>query len=502
MPQINDYSVPELQAQEPVGGLQPNLEAAGAIGRSLENVGNAIGGVADVIHKREAAKETSQVFATFAKGREQWTTELSDQVANPDFDVEEFGKKYDDWVSKQAESLNTGEGKNYFTRQAARLQGALLTAGAKQQAAIAGAAAKADMQEGINSFANTLEKDPDQFMDIKQSGLEGVDAMVQNNPRLAGAAPALREHLNKQLAMAAIRGYAKQDPGSIEDNRPSAGQKALDSGVFDQYLSNDEKTKMEAYVRAQSRAADADKARQAKSVEQIQTKQVEDWQQTSLPRLMNNNLSAREVMDAKLEDGSPLPFDRKLAWLKLIDEHAKKDFQTDPHLKADLIARMNLPEDDPRRVSTQDEIREHVGKGLSLEDAGKMFHYLKGTPEQQAIAANEKNLLNLAKKKILKDALTTRGTDATSVARYNMFFDDLQHAKENLRKQGRPMSDLFDPNSKEYFGNKVGDEKYQVSMSEMLENSKPVMKKADPKDPNARKPGESAADYLKRRKGG
>src|SRR4029077_21104643 len=125
MPQINEYGAPEVAAQGPVGGISPNVEEMGALGRGIENLGTAVSQGSEMLHCREAQKETSNVYSRINALRVTQTEYLQQHASSPKFDIDDFKSKFADQVNQIGETLNTAEGKDYFERQSARLGGSL-----------------------------------------------------------------------------------------------------------------------------------------------------------------------------------------------------------------------------------------------------------------------------------------------------------------------------------------------------------------------------------------
>ncbi len=500
MPQINDYSLPEVEAQGPVGGISPNLEAAGAAGRGLERLGGAIEEGADVLHRKEAQQEVSETYAKVAKMRADWTQNLYQHANDPDFDTEKFQKDYSDQISEIGDTLNTGEGKDFFNRQAARLGGDLLSRASRVQAQAAGNQAKVDMQEGLNHDSNTLAQSPDQFDQIMDANREMLKYKVLGNAKLAAMEPQLEEHTKKELAKAAIRGWTNVDPGSEEDERPGMATKMLDKGAFDDYLSNEEKTQMYAYAKRAERVADTKNLLSSKAQEKAQKAEYHAWSMDFGEKL-NAGIASEKDLHAVNSQGKPiLDAEQVYGWQEKLRAMAKQDFKGDPRVMGDTIKK--VLNGDITDVSDVDKL---MGpKGLSLGQASAIkSHFPNLNDDTKIRVQSEKNLIHTVSA-IPKDAMA--GSEDLFRERSNQFYTDLQQKKKDYNAQGKPLGDLFDPNNKDYFGSPDNIAKYRPSMTDQMNYIQNKMMKTTLQTPEAkgnekmRKPGEDITTWRARTK--
>lgn len=450
MPQIQDYSAPETQGQGPVGGISPNMDAVSAPGRALQNIGNTLEQASDMFHRRDAAKETSDVYATFAKMRADWTNQLEEQSSDPNFDTQKFQQSYGDQVDELSQKYNTAEGKDFFNKQAARLGGALLTRASKIQMQQAGDQAKAELQEGVNTDAATLIKDPTQFADVVDAGQEFVHAQVASNPKLSGHEEMLKQYMAEQQAVAALKGYQNQNPGSFADGEDGLGKKMLDSGEFDKYLKPGSRDKLENYFKASSRANDAQSAIQDRAQQKAIKEGTENFETAMLPKMLNGTFSPKDVLNAKLPDGTDIAPAVKMHLIDKAREYAIHQFDSNPNVKADILSKIARGE-----ITDSSQIVAKVGRNsLSPQDASELSNLTAKTPEAKEEMKADKAFMQQMGTAIRFKTMNNAGQNVYSPVgdtKYAQAVTDYNNKKADLRKAGKPVSDIRDPSSPSYF---------------------------------------------------
>lgn len=494
MPRIEDYSA-QTEAQGPVGGLDPRVEAAGYMGRQVEKLGGVIGQTGQEIFKRQEQAEISDTYATFADARSKWTSDLQDQVQKGTLNVDEFKQKYQDFVDSQADKVTTASGKNFFNRQAARLGGSLLTMAAHGQVAIAGAKAVADYQSGQNSLQDALMKDPSQFQDAIDSTHENIDGLTAAGSVPADKAPMFIGRASTDLAKAAVRGWAQIDPVTAK--------KKLDDGEFDKYFDGDAKKQMYGEVQMAEHGKAIEDARIQKAQDDAQATKADQTMQDWLPKILSNSLSTKDVTN-----NHDLDFGQKARILNMIEQNQNKEIKTDPRVVVSLARRALLPDGDPQKITDMSQLSPYVGKGLNLSDVTKINNFIAKTPEGIAINADRKKLLDYAGAALIKkDAMGIQ--DPQGQKNVAQFMTDLQNQEAQMRTQGLPLKSLYDPSSKDYFGNKI--DGYKRSSQEIMQDQAQQYKDAANKQinpttgqqlakppPDKIQPGESPADFLAR----
>ncbi len=482
MPEIQEY-LPQTEAQGPVGGTSPNLELGGATGKALERLGGVLSENAERIDRRQAQEETTDIYASFAEKRANWTAKLQQQTQDGTLDVDKFTEEFDKDAEKDGEDLSTPEGKHFYERQKSRLRGSLLEMAVAGKAQLAAADAKGAWLQSMGHTSSALMQDPSSFQDAYESGVEAIDAMIKTG----GLPEKMRDkavaEMGAEYAKGAIRGWAEQNPANAKH--------MLDKGAFDDYLNADQKYQMQAEVHHYAAAQETEGRRADKAVEDAQKAAREAWGQHALPKLASNSLSTKDGL-AAVKDGT-LKWEQGERWLGLIDQGARKEFQSNPRVKNALIQKIvNPSQDDQNPIEGPEDLMKHVRPGeLNISDFNQLNSLFNKTPEQQAAHQGEKALFDAAKKTIrYRDPLTNQYS-VQGEQKLAKFMDDYIHAKNTIKAKGGSISDLVSPSSAMYFGNNL--ENYQTSMEDQLTHTAEAQKrKAVPP------PTEPPDQYLER----
>ena len=447
MPKIRSYD--QTQTQATSRGLAPteNPSTAGAPARGLQSLIESAVDLGSAIYRRQAQNEVSELNAEFADARAEWTQKIDDQIQTGKIDTQKIDEDYTNFVDKINTDISTPAGRRFFDRQSARLKGYVLSNAARGQARLAGEKAAAEWQVALNSSGNTLQQNPGGFRDVYDSSIEAIEAQVETGAMPAAIAEKFKLRTGQELAQASIRGYANQSP--------EVAQKMLDSGQYDEHLTPDQKAQMQGYVNAQKTAAEIDERRRLAAEEKAKKLKSEAWQQENLSKLSNGSLVTKEILN------SPMAPDEKIRWMKLADEATKQNTQSDPKVFNELTRRVLLPPDDPQHIDGITGLAPFVGKGVSIDDVTKINSFIQKLPEGQNIRDNRKRLIDFADAKLVKIDYQTGSKDPDGESNMASFVVALQEREAQFRKENKNVSDLYNPNSKDYFGNEVN--KYQLT---------------------------------------
>lgn len=453
MPKIRSYDNTQVQSSGRGLPMAGNPGAAGGEARALQGLIGAAVDTEDKIYQRNAQNEVSELNAQFADARAEWTQRVSDDVQKGTIDTQKIDQDYADSVNKMNENISTHEGRQFFDRQSSRLRGFVLSSAARGQAQVAGQRAENDWRIALNGNGNALQTDPTGFKDTYDASLEAIDAQVQTGAMPAKIADKFKIETGTELAKSAIRGYANMNPDVAE--------KRLNSGEFDQYLTPDTKAQMQNYITAQKSADEIDQRRRLAADEKAKKLRSEAWQQETLPKLANGSLVTKDILS------SPMSADEKIHWMKLADEATKKNTESDPRVKNELTRRVLLPPDDPNHIDSITGLAPFVGKGVDIKDVTEINSFMQKLPEGQNLRDNRKRLLEFADAKLVKNDPMTGVKDPDGEMNLSAYSVALQEKEAQMRKDGKPVADLYNPQSKDYFGNEVN--KYQLTPQQVYQ---------------------------------
>lgn len=454
MPRVQEY-LPEVEASGPQGALSPNTELLSAEGRGLEQLGSDVGKANDAIYNRVSQAETSDVYESIAYKRAELTQSIQDQTNDGTINTDSIKQQYHDWVDSQSDQYQTDAGKNAFNRQSARLGANMTIMAARGQTAVAGHNAVASFANGMNTDANTLENNPSQFEDTYTSAMENLQQQVDNGLIKATDAPKIQQTIGQKYMESSIRGYAKISPDDAKI--------FLDDGKADQFLTPDQKKQMYSEVRSYKTASIIDQERSDTMAKKAQAAEAEQWGQANIQKLYSGSLSTKSILSA------PMTTEQKEHWMNMQKAQSQMEEKTDPGVYNDVVRRINLPDNDPQKISDpfQSEITAKVGNGISTKDMSGIISYFDKTPQGQILTTQRKQMMDLAKANLTKSNPMLGIQDPDGEYNLMNFTNALQQAEGNLRQQNKPVSDLYDPTSPSFFGNKLS--QYQSSPQQIMQ---------------------------------
>lgn len=494
MPKIQDYSTPQYNAPTNAIESASGLAQPGSVGRAMQGFGDVVSDTANVIYKRKAQEETTDLNAKFAEARNEWATIVDEETRNGTIDSDKVSEKLREYVDGLNQDISTFEGRSMYEKESARLVSSVTISAARGQAAVAGAKAENSWRTALANNSSALMGDPSQFEDIYQSTLENIDLQVQSGVIPAAMAEKFKRQTGQELAKGAVRGWA--------DLNPDLAQKKLDS--YDQFWDSDVKAQMQGYIDEKRRAVEVDAQRSERLQKEAQKKRAELWEQQALGKLVSNEISADDVVKSPA-----LSADQKKEWLRLVKQRQEETLQDNPAVKNELFRRIYLPDDDPKAIRDKYQLSQYVGRGLSVQGFTALSTQLNNSPEGKAIRDNRRQLMDYASARLVKKnslgMADPRGEELLSA-----FMADLQQAEDEFRKEGKNPADLYNPRSRDYFGNSL--DKYRRTQKDIMQETIQEMRRVNnskeidftrPKTvANPRRQGESIDDYLKRSRGG
>jgi hypothetical protein len=477
VPRIRDYSSPQLNQGEQ--GVDP-VHTAGFAGQEFQarqDLAQTTQGVIGKIEQRQSQEEVSDLNSKFADARDEWTQRIQEQTIQGTVDVDKINTDYQEYVNKLNQNISTSTGRQFFDRQASRLKGQVLKSAGRAQAQLAGERAKENWLNGLNKNANSLQSDPEGFQDTYESTVEALQAKVDSGGLPALAAEKLRAQAGEDLAKAAIRGWARLSP--------ELAQKRLDRGDFDAYLKGDQKAQMQTYIDARAGALETEGKRLTASEEKARKAKAEVWMQKALPEMVRGQLSTTEILDSK-----DLDFDEKVKMMRLSKQAVEPTGQLDPKVYTDLIERVVLPDEDPRKIRSMTDLAPFVGHGINIAKAAEINKFMKLLPENENQRINEKNLIDQAKGALIDKSPMGQilGTDQLGHENFARFMNDVQHTKDEWAKQNKPMSELYNPDSPNYLGNLI--KKHRLTPEQVVSQKAKIASELTAKEAARKKTGE------------
>lgn len=460
MPKIEAYNVPKVDGGGELKNFASN-EYPDVAYTSQVNQGRAISEFGDQIVKRQTQVELSDANAQMAKAQSDWQVRLQQQTQDGSINTEQVKQDYADYMQKLGGQYHTPEAKAFFSRESAQLGTSILGSAMKSQAVIAGARAEDNLMTATNHDATSLRTDPSTFDLILSRNQAAIDAEVKNGSLSAVDALKIKEASSKELAQAAMKGWAELNP--------EFAKKKLAEGTYDKYIDDATRSQLETYIKVNENAKDSESARRDAAITRAQKLQDESWQQSAIPLLTKQALTTNMVIQS-----NALP-ETKLRYLRLIKESAKEGVVSNPAMINELTRNALLPDDDPnKRIRNMGDLAPYVGKDININDAEKIVKFTKTLPQEEAIQDNRKRLVKYATAELVKSN-SFAGPDPKGEYNLSQFVVSLQKQEEQLRKDGKPVSALYDPTNKDYFGNQIN--KYRRTQQEIFADRANVIRK-------------------------
>lgn len=489
MAEIQEY-LPQVSSPEPVGGVSPNIELAGAVGRSIQNLGGTLEQAGEALHRRNSQRESADVYSQTAQQRADSFSDMDSGLQDGSYDKDKFFEKFDKDSADYGSKITTPEAKNYFERQNARLRGSLLKHSTLGEAQVASREAVGQLVSAKNANAKTIFDHPDQFDDINQGMLEHSDQMAN-----VGAIPAkmrdkLLQDTSKEYAVSAVLGTAQINP--------KAAKTLLDDKKFSTYFTTEQRESLMHSIDRVDRDKRLDQDQALKRMQDAQKMNYMAWSRKMAQPLEDNQVTTKDTTDAMHK--GVLTAEQKEHWDQWIARRQDRDFKTDPKDYNELARRVLLDDSDPTHIDDVDQLKkEALARKIAptgTNSIQSLETLLAKTPEEKQYKQSEKALMDAAKRQVLfKDGLG----NPSLLGDQNLakFKADYAQAKKEAQDKGQNVKELSDTASPLYFGNRM--EHYKASLEDQFRyEQEQRTNKANEDNKNARKPNESIEDWKKR----
>lgn len=508
MPKIREYDL-QTQGSAPVAGKR--IEGSSIdVGRGLMAAGQGMQELGQGMAIRDEQADISLVNAEIAKRQAEQSNKWQETLKSADPNDREVGSKFieqfDESFADLGDKVSTSAGRRHLGDMTARLRAHMSETVMQGQAELAGFAAKENIKSTISNFSSSLLNDPSSFNQSLELFHQGVDAQVASGAIPAYAAEAIKRDGAGALAKSTIRGWTSLDP--------EGAKKQLSEGRWDQYLDGDQKHQMIGEADQTMRAREMEKEHLQRMQEKARAERQRVTQNQFITKMVDGALSPRDIIESNLE---PFGSGSKEQFLGLLKSSSKNKLETDGATFQSLFERIHLPEGDPNKIVDENQLNEYVGKGLDFTALNQLRSEVQGKNTSQGGIESDlkRQLMDVAKGQLTKSNALTGIRDPQGdeqLLKFNTFFLTEYEAQ---RKQGKTAIQLLDPSSPDYLGKQLArfSRSQEQIMRDMAKNVRGPQPSQTPEplptpNPNAftrpkpvvegRKPGESAADYLKR----
>lgn len=554
--QPNNLGASALEQAARINRVDAN-EAGTAVGSGIGSLGKPIQEDYDTfVTQPEISKLSSQA----AIGLAGLTNDYNKLATAPNADYTKLGQTFFDqnlnpFLESLDDTATTKAGHDFVQSMGDQFRQHFGEKIAGDQSALAGASAANNMQTAVNGFVMATSFDPTSDT-IAHAGLSSVvDATLKTLDLTADQAATMRSEWlqtgDAAIAAAKLESMARSNPAQFQTD--------LDAGQFDKDLASmkpDAQEAIRAYAGSQlksqteaQKAATAQQDKQDKqdlntsSLKLLGSGQQPDGSVQYGPDALNAIYGPTGL--ASMPGAAKDPATVRATYNAMVTANKAaadgKPVITDPATRDDFLARGALPPDDPRALSTL-QVAQAVASGhLSAKDAQPFYKMVGNSDPDDRQQQNQFNtwLLNVAKPLVVPAANSINASIPAwaSSQRWSQMSQDLQRVYDQKRKSGVSASDLLSPTSKDYILNNFPINSYQFSLGDAANmiTTQPTQLPpvttgglsgnaglgaffqnspfgAAPGDKfvtqdaggataaPARKPGESAADYLARTK--
>lgn len=523
MPEIKQY---RQQTSAPGPNKMPAYTAdqfGAQQGEATANLGKAVMGAADVVAKRLDQENTSDVTARLTKAHAELAVDLQNTIrtAQPGDKkaFEDYNKRVDDTVGKIGDDASTQSARAFYSEASARIKGQLYKTASEGQAELAGVKAVTDYTSTLNNLSAATLADPSSIALQREMHTQAINNLVATGQLPTEKATQLQAQGDTAIVKASIRGWAQLNPDYAKGK--------LKSGEFDNQLGAEGKVQLLGEVEQAQRAKEIDIERQRMQQERVQKKAQQQTQNTLLEALTKGDLSTKDILNSNLEAFGSGSKEQFLQLAKARNNPEEK-LKTDPTVLISLFNRIHLPDDDPNKLTDENELNKYVGAGLSFVDLGRMRGEIqgRGTEAGKIESDMKKQVLEIAKGKLTKSNPLTGFRDPVGDEQYAKFMAGFQDDYAIQRQAGKSARELLDPTNPDYLGKNIDQyvrtpqqimrdmapKRSQPAASTLsggLFNTKEAGAAPTPKysappaaKPLPRQPGETAKAYLARIKGG
>lgn len=248
------------------------------------------------------------------------------------------------------------------------------------------------------------------------------------------------------------------------------------------------------------------------SLQQARTQTQDEF----LKRVTNNELTPEDILQSNL---SSFGSGSKNQFLKMLEERNKPvgGGQSNPAVFNSLFARINAADDDPNRITDENDLNQFVGRGLSYSDLTKLRGEMqgRGSAEGKIEAELKKRVMSVARSKMVKSNPMLGIVDPKGEENFQRFTVMFLNNYSEQRRKGKTANDLLNPDSPDYIAKDM--DLFVRDANEIIQDLVPRGADVDsepdifgPPSANAnpvkrnvipRKEGETPAEYLKRIEG-
>lgn len=501
MPRIRQIvNEPGLSGRLPAQSVS-SAAFGGATSESMMGLGNAAVRVADFMQDNEDRADVSNVHAQMAKARADWTLNLAERArtapAGDDTFAQKFSEDFDNYALDAQNIAKTRAGQEAFKTQAAALRGSLLERAVTFQAESVAIKAKADYGIVLDSYQNTLVKDPTQYMDVRAATLSALNDPSGQFARMpANAREELQRQTEEKLAAAHVSGL-------IQNGAAELAKRKLVAGELDSVLDPKAKVALMTDADQAIRAREVEANRQKALDKEVKKAEEEAEQERMVQALAKGQLTTSMVLTSKLP---PVGSGSKEHFLNVIRTRSKevleRPIRTVPSVMANALEDIRSG-----RITdiTQIERLYSERQQVAWSDVEQLRAELidRRTPDGVRLSERKRDFFAGVKPMIdksnpIKGTLDPSGS--MQMLRYQAYVNQKIDEARQAGKSASEIHEMLIPGSKTFLGTPEQLSPYQRSIEDSTRAIMDSTRRPGVRQPavEPRRPGESIADYQRR----
>lgn len=501
MPQIKEYTQ-QVGAGNEFNTFQANSEAVNITGRQQmqagDNLAQAGNSIANAIDRAERSKELTGAHVELSALQAEQTNLLKSQSELGTFDMENFQNSYDEKVQAITDKYNMRETHEFIQTTASNAKSHFTTEGFAIAQELSAVKFQADTKTSKANYSMMVNTNPDSL----NTAIEGYSGFLDrymsehlgsvNSKQIEKAVIKEKQNFKASLALDAIKGVADIDP--------QKAQKLLEANFLAHYGGDtDLKDKATSYVHEQIRAKEVDETRAQRLVEKAKKAKEEETYNQVISAIMvdDPNINAQSI--AKSNMSGEL---KKSAYNFMAVDNKKEATSAANERFADFADRARLPDGDPNKIYGISDLGKLSEKEFPLKLRLQLTKIIQqaDSPEGRVLKSAEDKFIQFAKDRIMGKDELGKMKDPYGAAKYAEFYPEYIRQRDEMRKSGIPISELFkDPKeSKSSMYNLV--DHYTSSFQEKINSNINILNKTSapprPVGPDGKTPL-NASEILK-----
>lgn len=434
MPQIREYT---RKVSEPGPIDQRRLTGAdfgGGLAQGMNALGQGLGNYAEGLQKRDEQAEVSDLTAKFSVKHAEFTNRWREAITKADPAkgkelAEKFMTSFDEETGKLEENISTNAGRLFFAETQARLKGHFMESANAGLDLLAGEKAKQDYVVGMHSLTSSLLADPSSFSIALEMSEKGLSTLP------AEAALRARPESRQKLAEAAAIGMIRLNP--------EYAKKQIEGGKFDAFMGGDKKAQMIGEADQAIRGLEAEKERKKKAEEDALKAKREETKVQFITDMTENKLTIPTILRSNLDSAEREHF------INLLKAKNSEKLKTDP-----VKFRHAFEDIHSGKITDERQLGQGVIDGwLDFDDYKHLLAEFQGLNTREGrIAGDQRDTLMKAAWADLAKPNAIGIPDPAGAQNYAKFQSFIFQEEQRLRKEGKPLSDLYDAGSKDYLG--------------------------------------------------